>query len=348
LNNPSSVVVGDFDRDGKPDLAVANSTAANVTLLLNRCFFSELRVVKSHTGTFTQGQTGAQYSIAVDNSGTAATSGTVSVVDTLPAGLIATGLTGSGWTCIFSNLTCTRSDALATPASFPPITLTATVRSNAPATITNVATLSGGGDVDADNNVSSNVTTVNPASLIAPTDLVATAPSISQINVTWDAVTGASNGYRVTRTHDGINEQLSSLTPSYTDTNVVANKTYMYQAAAVIPPTSAGPASNKDIATTILFPDDPLVSIIKAVHFTELRTAVNAVRTAGGMAAGVFTNPSTPGTLIKAVDLVQLRTYLDQARTTLGLPPVSYSEPIVAGTTTIKAAHILELRSGVK
>ena len=36
--------------------------------------------------------------ITVSNSGTAATSGAVSLVDTLPAGLTATAMSGTGWT----------------------------------------------------------------------------------------------------------------------------------------------------------------------------------------------------------------------------------------------------------
>ena len=33
---PYSVATGDFDRDGAPDLAVANFATANVSVLLNR------------------------------------------------------------------------------------------------------------------------------------------------------------------------------------------------------------------------------------------------------------------------------------------------------------------------
>src|SRR4029077_1485626 len=83
---------------------------------------SDLTIAKSHTGNFVQGQTGASYAITVTNSGTAATSGTVTMTDTLPAGLTATAIGGTGWTCTLATLTCTRSNALAAAASYPAIT----------------------------------------------------------------------------------------------------------------------------------------------------------------------------------------------------------------------------------
>jgi len=57
----------------------------------------------------------------------------VTVADTVPAGLTPTGAAGSGWTCSVSgqDVSCTRSDALAATASYPPITLTVNVAANA-------------------------------------------------------------------------------------------------------------------------------------------------------------------------------------------------------------------------
>src|SRR6266404_245664 len=95
----------------------------------------DLTITKSHSGNFTQGQVGATYSITATNSGFAATSGTVTVTDTLPAGLTATAISGTGWTCVLGTLTCTRSDALAAGASYPAITLTVNVANNAAASV---------------------------------------------------------------------------------------------------------------------------------------------------------------------------------------------------------------------
>jgi uncharacterized repeat protein (TIGR01451 family) len=105
-----------------------------------------LAINKSHTGDFTQGQTGAQYTIAVSNTGPDATSGTVTITDTLPPSLTATAIGGTGWSCTLATLTCTRSDSLAAGGNYPPITLTVNVANNAPASVINSATASGGGD----------------------------------------------------------------------------------------------------------------------------------------------------------------------------------------------------------
>ena len=43
-----------------------------------------LAINKSHTGNFTQGQTGAEYTISVTNNGPDATSGQVTVTDACP------------------------------------------------------------------------------------------------------------------------------------------------------------------------------------------------------------------------------------------------------------------------
>ena len=56
----------------------------------------DLTITKTHSGNFTQGQTGATYTLTVSNVGAVSTSGTVTVTDTLPAGLTATALLRHG------------------------------------------------------------------------------------------------------------------------------------------------------------------------------------------------------------------------------------------------------------
>jgi uncharacterized protein (TIGR03437 family) len=90
----------------------------------------DLTISKTHTGSFSQGQSGATYSLTVTNAGPVPTIGLVQVTDTLPPGLTATAISGGGWNCIIATAVCTRSDALAPGASFPPITVTVNVAAN--------------------------------------------------------------------------------------------------------------------------------------------------------------------------------------------------------------------------
>jgi hypothetical protein len=133
----------------------------------------DLAVTKTHPGSFTQGDIGDTYTIIVTNVGGLGSTGTVTVTEALPAGLAATAINGVGWAADLGTLTCTRSDALAGGAAYPPIVVTVNVASNAPATITNIATVSGGGDANAANNIASDKTVVNAAGGGASTGLLA-------------------------------------------------------------------------------------------------------------------------------------------------------------------------------
>jgi uncharacterized repeat protein (TIGR01451 family) len=118
----------------------------------------DLSITKSHTGAFIVGQTGATYTISVANVGGGPTSGTVTVTDSLPAGLTATAIGGTGWTCALGTLICTRADALPAGSSYPPITITVDVAANAPSQVTNTATVSGGGEINPANDTASDLT----------------------------------------------------------------------------------------------------------------------------------------------------------------------------------------------
>ncbi len=122
--------------------------------------FPDLVVSMSHAGNFTQGDIGDTYAIAVTNNGTAATVGSVSVVEALPAGLAVTAINGSGWAMDLGTLTCTRSESLAPGAGYPPITVIVNVSTNAASSLTNIANVSGGGEINTGNDGASDPTTV--------------------------------------------------------------------------------------------------------------------------------------------------------------------------------------------
>jgi len=105
-----------------------------------------LSITKTHTGNFSQGQQGATYTATVSNAaGAGATSGTVTVTENPPTGLTVTTMAGTGWTCTVPN--CTTTNVLAAGASYPPITITVNVAANAPASLTNSVSVTGGGSV---------------------------------------------------------------------------------------------------------------------------------------------------------------------------------------------------------
>ena len=151
--------------------AVANQSAPATALAAYATGFEpaaipapDLIISKSHAGNFVQGQTGAQFTVTVTNSGGPPTSGAVTLADTVPTGLTPTAASGTGWTCGITGamVNCTRSDALAPGASYGPVTITVNVAPNAPPSVTNTATVSGGGDVNTTNNTASDVTTILP------------------------------------------------------------------------------------------------------------------------------------------------------------------------------------------
>jgi large repetitive protein len=155
-----------IDGDDSPGQQIVNQATANFNgLTLGTPFFDtspqvtdtvaapSLSLAKSHTGSFVGGQA-TTFALAVSNVGNFATDGsTVTVTDPFPAGsfVALANANGAGWGCSIAGLTltCTRSDVLAAGASYPAIFVDATVQDPAPATVSNTATVSGGGSLPA-------------------------------------------------------------------------------------------------------------------------------------------------------------------------------------------------------
>jgi uncharacterized repeat protein (TIGR01451 family) len=128
----------------------------------------DLGITKTHSGNFVAGSTG-QFILTVSNSSAALIEredNTVTVRDTLPAGLTYSSATGTGWTCgaVAQLVTCTHAAPLNVGASFPPITLTVNVLETAAAAVENTATVSTPSfELNAANNtVTDQVTVVFP------------------------------------------------------------------------------------------------------------------------------------------------------------------------------------------
>lgn len=187
--------------------------------------------------------------------------------------------------------------------------------------------------------------------LPAPTLFSATASSESNIVLNWTAVDGAS-GYEIERTTSVIiafAPYASIAGTSYDDGAVDGGTTYLYRVRAVAG-TRKSDFTPVDAATTVIFTDADLTSaIIKALHFTQLRIAVDAMREAAYLGPASYTNGSiTTGMVITRTDLVELRTALSEAAAAIGLPAPTFNETIVAQSTAIKATHVLEIRAGTQ
>jgi hypothetical protein len=183
---------------------------------------------------------------------------------------------------------------------------------------------------------------------VLPTSLVATATSTSSVSITWNATT--VDHFELWR-NDGSGFALltSPTTTSYTDNAVSPNSAYVYKVRAVDSGSMASAYSNSDLATTIVFTDDPLVpgsTKDKIVHMMELRNAVNIVRSITALGPFAFTDASLTDTPIKLIHVIQLRSALDPARSALGLSALTYTN-ISVGSIVSEAA-ITELRNGVK
>jgi uncharacterized repeat protein (TIGR01451 family) len=111
--------------------------------------YAQLSVSSTHTGSFTQGQTNAPYTIVVSNlAGAEPTTGSVTVTDNLPAGLTFASIAGSGWNCSANTVSCSRSDVLNPGSSYSPIILTVNVSPTASSPQVNSVSVNGIGATD--------------------------------------------------------------------------------------------------------------------------------------------------------------------------------------------------------
>jgi hypothetical protein len=194
--------------------------------------------------------------------------------------------------------------------------------------------------------------TVNPNPLSPPPSFQATATSISQISVSWGAVTNET-GYELSRTSVAgtVTTTMTATATSIIDTaGIQPNTTYLYKVRTL---SAGGPSSYTaiDPATTIMFTDTSLVGVAaKAAHITELQTAVNAIRAAAGLSTVVFTDVTLPANrTIRAAHVTELRTALDAVLTQPGFTAISYTDPtLTPQSTKLKAAHITEIRAAVQ
>jgi hypothetical protein len=94
----------------------------------------------------------------------------------------------------------------------------------------------------------------------------------------------------------------------------------------------------------------PGTSLVRAVHVTELRARIDALRLRFALPAFSWTDPSlAAGATIRDLHVAELRAALQQAYVAAGQPAPGFTDPaIVSGVTTIRVPHIQELRAAVQ
>ena len=117
----------------------------------------------------------------------------------------------------------------------------------------------------------------------------------------------------------------------FTDT-VSPGITYLYYVRAVNGFGTSSAASAIDAATTIIFTEDPVVAgtTVKAVHVTEIRTAVNAFRKSAGLQPASFQDDSLSGATIAGSHSTAARAWPRRERRF----PRQHTTP---GTKTVKS-----------
>jgi uncharacterized repeat protein (TIGR01451 family) len=165
---------------GSADLAVATGVVPAT---------ADLTVTKDvGSTTFNLGQSGAAYDIRVNNIGSGASSGTVTVTDTLDANLSYVSAAGTGWACghVGQVVTCTSSTAIAAGGTASAITLTVNVASSGETSVTNNVAVSGGGETNTANDTFQLVTNVSVPDLTVTKDASPSTFSPGQTGVTYN------------------------------------------------------------------------------------------------------------------------------------------------------------------
>src|SRR5262245_12838827 len=137
----------------------SDSTPGNNTASVTvQMAVTELSMQKSHSGTFSRGSQGT-YNFTVTNGGSLPSIGTLTVTDTLPAGLTFASSSGAGWSCSAAGqtVTCTNPNSVA-PFSNSSFVITVNIANSASSVVINQATLAGGGDTNPSNNTASDFT----------------------------------------------------------------------------------------------------------------------------------------------------------------------------------------------
>jgi hypothetical protein len=159
----------------------------------------DLTVGKTHSpSNFVINDQGDSIIITVTNGGGAPSSGTVTVTDTLPAGLTYASFSGAGWACgaIAQVVTCTTSNAIAANGGTSQVTILVNVAGNAGSPLNNNATVACTCTESNTNNNLSNTDSITVLTLIN-----VTLDTTADLNATPKLMISADGGMSFTAPH---------------------------------------------------------------------------------------------------------------------------------------------------
>jgi hypothetical protein len=187
---------------------------------------------------------------------------------------------------------------------------------------------------------------VAQAGLTPPAELVATATSPNSVSVTWSSA--AVDHFEVWRSSGGAFTLAGLPTNNAFIDTTVANTGYVYKVRAVATGGAMSEFSTPDYAHTFTLTDPDLSAgmTIRAAHVTDLRTVINAIRNAAGLAPATLTDSSLESVVAKRVHLTELRDALNATRTSLAMPSISFS--VLALNELIRASTTEELRAALR
>jgi hypothetical protein len=169
-------------------------------------------------------------------------------------------------------------------------------------------------------------------------------------NNQWQEYTYNADGQRVRRKVNGVEswqvfgmdgELLAEYGPNASPGN--PQKEYGYRNGQLLVTVTAGTGSWGNPPT---FANNPLLvgqTTVQALHITQLRSAINDLRSHMSLAAYSWQTSATTNDWINAGPILEMRTALDQA---LGAPSPAYAAGLAQGQP-ILAIHIQELRNRV-
>lgn len=178
-----------------------------------------------------------------------------------------------------------------------------------------------------------------------PPALAASATAALDVAVSWGSTAGVTQ-YELQRSVGGLPfAPLATVSgTAYVDVAVTLATTYVYR----VRPLGGSAWSNRDHATTMAFADDPLVAgatPVRAVHLTQMRTGVNALRDAAGLAAASWSGSPAAGP-IDAAHVLELRAAVAPALSALG-KSAAWTYAVGAGQP-IRAIDLQEIRNALR